>query len=65
MDSDLRHQLVTIRQHQLRAEADAVRLAATVRAAARPATAADHIARPFGTLRRLLGVSTSLASAAD
>jgi hypothetical protein len=65
MDSDIRYQLVTIRQHQLRAEADAVRLAATGRAAATASTAADHVARPFGALRRLLGASTSLVSAAD
>jgi hypothetical protein len=62
----IRHHLVTIRQTELRAEADAVRLAATASRPARGAGAAGAAAwRPFGTLRRLVGGATGFATVAE
>jgi hypothetical protein len=66
MDTDIRHQLVTIRQDQLRAEADAARLAATAsRSRHEPTTGTAAAGRPFASLRRLIGASTGLLALAD
>lgn len=65
MDTDIRHQFVTIRQDQLRAEADAARLAAATRNRHEPTTGTAAAGRPFASLRRLIGASTGLLAAAD
>ncbi len=63
MDAETRYQLVTIRQDQLRAEAEATRLAATA-SRTRPDHSAGsaHAGRSFGMLRRLFGASTGLVA---
>ncbi len=66
MDTDIRHQFVTIRQDQLRAEADAARLAAAItRIRHEPTTGTAAAGRPFAALRRRIGASTGLLAAAD
>lgn len=66
MDTDIRHQLVMIRQDQLRAEADAARLAATATRSRHESTTGTPAAgRPFASLRRLIGASTGLLAVAD
>jgi hypothetical protein len=66
MDTDIRYQLVTIRQDQLRAEADAARLAATAtRGRHEPTTGTPAAGRPLASLRRLIGASTGLFAVTD
>ena len=61
MDTDIRFQLVTIRQDQLRAEADAARLAASaIRSRHEPTTGTVAAGHPLASLRRLIGASTGL-----
>jgi hypothetical protein len=66
MNTDIHYQLVKFRQDQLLAEAEANRLAATAKRGRRESSSgAPAAGRPFASLRRLIGASTGLVSAAD